>query len=162
MSIPAYWPPIPLDALDESITRRWLLPPVYRRLAEGGDEFLAELRPAVALFLRFSGIDYDADEDAETKLTPLCRTQEILSRYESNLLQLTIGDKGSAMYAAFGAPYAHEDDVVRAVSVALELQELANRLSYITAVQIGICQGRARTGAYGGTTRRTYGVLGMR
>lgn len=161
MSIPAYWPPIPLDALDESITRRWLLPPIYRRLVEGGDEFLAELRPAVALFLRFSGIDYDADEDAETKLdTFVQNVQDILSRYESNLLQLTIGDKGSAMYAAFGAPYAHEDDVVRAVSVALELQELANRLSYITAVQIGICQGRARTGAYGGTMRRTYGVLG--
>jgi adenylate cyclase len=161
MSIPAYWPAIPPDALDESITRRWLLPPVYRRLVEGGDEFLAELRPAVALFLRFSGIDYDADEDAETKLdTFVQNVQEILSRYDSNLLQLTIGDKGSAMYAAFGAPYAHEDDVVRAVSVALELQELANRLSYITAVQIGICQGRARTGAYGGTTRRTYGVLG--
>lgn len=161
MSIPAYWPSIPPDALDESITRRWLLPPVYRRLVEGGDEFLAELRPAVALFLRFSGIDYDADEDAETKLdTFVQNVQEILSRYDSNLLQLTIGDKGSAMYAAFGAPYAHEDDVVRAVSVALELQELANRLTYITAVQIGICQGRARTGAYGGTTRRTYGVLG--
>ena len=50
MSIPAYWPPIPADALDEQITRRWLLPPVYRRLKEGGGEFLAELRPAVALF----------------------------------------------------------------------------------------------------------------
>jgi adenylate cyclase len=161
MEIPTYWPPIPADALDETITRRWLLPPVYRRLADGGDEFLAELRPAVALFLRFSGIDYDADEDAEIKLdTFVQNVQEILSRYESNLLQLTIGDKGSAMYAAFGAPYAHEDDAIRAVSVALELQELAERLPYISSVQIGICGGRSRTGAYGGTTRRTYGVLG--
>ncbi len=161
MSIPAYWPPIPPDSLDEAITRRWLLPPVYRRLAEGGGEFLAELRPAVALFLRFSGIDYDEDEDAETKLdTFVQNVQEILSSYESNLLQLTIGDKGSAMYAAFGAPQAHEDDAIRAISVALELRELADRLPYIAAVQIGICQGRMRTGAYGGTTRRTYGVLG--
>jgi len=86
--------------------------------------------------------------------------QEILSRYESNLLQLTIGDKGSALYAAFGAPFAHEDDVIRAVTVALEFQELAYRLPYISPLQIGICQGRSRTGAYGGTTRRTYGVLG--
>ena len=161
MSIPAYWPPIPADALEEAITRRWLLPPVYHRLIEGGGEFLAELRPAVALFLRFSGIDYDADEAAESKLDSFVQmVQEILTRYDSNLLQLTIGDKGSTMYAAFGAPNAHEDDAVRAVSAALELQELANRLSYISPVQIGICQGRLRTGAYGGTMRRTYGVLG--
>lgn len=161
MSIPAYWPAIPPDALSEEITRRWLLPPVYKRLVEGGGEFLAELRPAVALFVRFSGIDYDDDEEAETKLDAFVQSvQEILSRYDSNLLQLTIGDKGSSLYAAFGAPFAHEDDVIRAVSAALELQELAGRLSYISPLQIGICQGRARTGAYGGTTRRTYGVLG--
>ncbi len=161
MSIPAYWPPVPQDALDEAITRRWLLPPVYKRLVEGGGEFLAELRPAVALFVRFSGIDYDDDEEAETKLdTFVQNVQEILSRYDSNLLQLTIGDKGSSLYAAFGAPYAHEDDAVRAVNVALELQELAGRLPYISPLQIGICQGRLRTGAYGGTMRRTYGALG--
>ncbi|VAW31030.1 Adenylate cyclase / Guanylate cyclase, partial [hydrothermal vent metagenome] len=161
MSIPAYWPPIPTDALDEATTRRWLLSPVYRRLEKGGGEFLAELRPAVALFLRFSGIDYDADKDAETKLdTFVQNVQEILSGYESNLLQLTIGDKGSFLYAAFGAPQAHEDDAIRALSAALEMQEMADKLPYISGIQIGICQGRSRTGAYGGTMRRTYGVLG--
>ena len=161
MSIPAYWPSIPADAFDEAITRRWLLPPVYRHLAEGGGEFLAELRPAVALFLRFSGIDYDSDVAAETKLDNFVQNvQEILSRYDSNLFQLTIGDKGSSMYAAFGAPAAHEDDAIRAVSAALELQALTEQLPYISAIQIGICQGRMRTGAYGGTMRRTYGVLG--
>ncbi|WP_420642748.1 tetratricopeptide repeat protein [Candidatus Leptofilum sp.] len=161
MSVPAYWPNIPQDALDEAITRRWLLPPVYKRLVEGGGEFLAELRPAVALFVNFSGIDYDDDDEAEAKLdTFIQNVQEILSRYDSNLLQLTIGDKGSTLYAAFGAPFAHEDDAIRAISAGLELQELANRLPYISPLQIGICQGRMRTGAYGGTMRRTYGVLG--
>ncbi|WP_420630802.1 tetratricopeptide repeat protein [Candidatus Leptofilum sp.] len=161
MSIPAYWPTIPQDALDEAVTRRWLLPPVYKRLVEGGGEFLAELRPAVAMFVSFAGIDYDDDEEAETKLdTFIQNVQEILSRYDSNLLQLTIGDKGSTLYAAFGAPFAHEDDAIRAISAGLELQELANRLPYISPLQIGICQGRLRTGAYGGTMRRTYGVLG--
>ena len=33
-------------------------------------------------------------------------------------------------------------------------------LDFIRAVQIGISQGTMRTGAYGGATRRTYGVLG--
>ncbi|MCA9974386.1 MAG: AAA family ATPase, partial [Anaerolineales bacterium] len=69
-------------------------------------------------------------------------------------------DKGSYLYAVFGAPLAHEDDTIRAVSAALELRDLSQTLSFITDIQIGISQGRLRTGAYGGTTRRTYGVLG--
>ncbi len=49
---------------------------------------------------------------------------------------------------------------MRAVSAAADLQALAAGLDYMQTVQIGITQGRMRTGAYGSTTRRTYGVLG--
>ena len=41
------------------------------------------------------------------------RVQAILGRYEGNLIQLAMGDKGSYIYAAFGVPQAHEDDVIR-------------------------------------------------
>ena len=160
-TIPPFWRKIPADALPNEMTRQWLLPAVYQRLNSGRGEFLAELRPSVALFLRFDGIDYDNDPEAGEKLDEFaCHVQEILAQYDSNLLQLTIGDKGSSLYAAFGAPNAHEDDAVRAVSAALEMQDLQNVLPYIQKVQIGISQGRMRTGAYGGTMRRTYGVLG--
>ncbi len=84
--------------------------------------------------------------------------QSVLVPYESYILQLTIGDKGSYFYTSFGAPVAHGDDVVRAALAALELREL--RVSGVSELQVGIAQGRARTGAYGGVTRRTYGVLG--
>lgn len=160
-TIPPFWRKIPADALPNEMTRQWLLPAVYQRLNSGRGEFLAELRPSVALFLRFHGIDYDNDPEAGEKLDEFTRhVQEILAQYDSNLLQLTVGDKGSSLYAAFGAPNAHEDDAIRAVSAALDLQDLQNILPYIQKVQIGISQGRMRTGAYGGTTRRTYGVLG--
>jgi predicted ATPase/class 3 adenylate cyclase len=149
------------ETLSEDQIRPWLLPPVYERLSAGKGEFLAELRPAVALFLSFTGIDYDEDEAAETKLETYVRwVQNILIRYDAYLLQLTIGDKGSYLYAAFGAPVAHEDDAVRAVSVALELQKPPADLGFIENIKIGISQGQMRTGAYGGTMRRTYGVLG--
>ncbi|MBC8075757.1 MAG: tetratricopeptide repeat protein, partial [Chloroflexales bacterium] len=139
--------------------RPWLLPPVYERLGSGQGEFLTELRPTVALFLRFSGIDYDGDEDAQRKLDVFVgQVQHVLARYDSFLVQLTVGDKGSYLYAAFGAPLAHEDDAVRAISAALELRQL--NLEFVGGLQIGISQGRTRTGAYGGVTRRTYGVLG--
>ncbi|KAA3664885.1 MAG: hypothetical protein DWQ04_03420, partial [Chloroflexi bacterium] len=155
------WPELPPDSIPEDEVRTWLLPAIYERLRSGRGEFLAELRPAVALFLRFSGIDYDQDSDAAYKLDKFIQgVQTILAKYESNLLQLTIGDKGSNLYAAFGAPLAHEDDAIRAVSAALELSDFSEQLDFINAVEIGISRGRLRTGAYGGSMRRTYGVLG--
>jgi class 3 adenylate cyclase len=155
------WPDLPPDALTEKQVRPWLLPPVYERLKAGQGQFLSELRPAVALFLRFGGIDYDQDEEAGPKLDKYIRwVQAVLTSYDGNLIQLTIGDKGNYLYAAFGAPVAHEDDAVRAVSAALELREAPTELSFVSKVQIGISQGRMHTGPYGGSKRRTYGVLG--
>ncbi len=155
----APWPPLPDGALGEAAYRPWLLPPVFERLRAGMGAFLTELRPIVALFLRFGGIDYDGDPLAQEKLDSfILWVQRILRGYEGYILQLTIGDKGSFLYAAFGAPVAHEDDPVRAVMAALELRD--PRLPFLDPVRIGLSQGRARTGAYGGVTRRTYGVLG--
>jgi adenylate cyclase len=158
---PTPWPPLPANSLPHEQIRPWLLPPVYRQLQAGQGEFLAELRPAVALFLRFQGIDYDDDPAAPQKLDQLVRQVEaIFVKYEGNLLQLTIGDKGSFLYGAFGAPIAHEDDVDRTAAAALELQALPAQLGFLSPLQIGIAYGRMRTGAYGSPLRRTYGVLG--
>ncbi|MFN8454790.1 MAG: tetratricopeptide repeat protein, partial [Anaerolineae bacterium] len=157
---PQPWPKQKSD-LNEEQVRPWLLPPIYERLQTGSDELLGELRPAAILFLSFNGIDYDDDEMAGDKLDAYIRwAQTILARYEGYLLQLTVGDKGSYLYSAFGAPTAHEDDAARAVSAALELRALPDSLSFIENVQIGISQGQIYTGAYGGKMRRTYGVMG--
>ncbi|HSH80834.1 MAG TPA: tetratricopeptide repeat protein [Herpetosiphonaceae bacterium] len=158
---PSPWPALALDALPDAQVSPWLLPPVYERLRSGMGEFLTELRPAVPLFMRFGGIDYDEDENAGEQLDAFIRwVQGILERYGGYLIQLTIGDKGSFLYTAFGAPLAHDNDAARAAAAALELRALPPELGFIRNVQIGISQGRVRTGAYGGTTRRTYGVLG--
>jgi predicted ATPase/class 3 adenylate cyclase len=155
------WPALLPDALTEAQVRPWLLPPVYERLQASKGEFLAELRPAVVLFLSFGGIDYDGDEVAGEKLDAYIRwVQTVLARYEGYLLQLTVGDKGSYLYTAFGAPTAHEDDALRAASAALELRTPPSTLNFITNLQIGISQGQIYTGAYGGTMRRTYGLMG--
>lgn len=155
------WPPLTDDDLSEEQRQAWLLPPVYDRLQSGRGEFLAELRPAAALFMRFTGIDYDNDPHAAEKLDIFMRrVQQIIGHQEGSLLQLTIGDKGSYMYAAFGAPAAHEDDVDRALSAALALRTLPDQFDYIEPMQMGVTYGRMRVGAYGGTKRRTYGVLG--
>lgn len=157
---PRPWSELAEDSLTEAQKRPWLLPAVYARI-QSGQEFLAELRPATALFMRFAGIDYEGDEEATSKLDRFIREVEtLLARFEGSLIQLTIGDKGSYLYAAFGAPNAHEDDSARAAACALELQALAHRLPFLDPLRIGITTGRMRVGAYGSSTRRTYGVLG--
>ncbi len=147
--------------LAEAQIRPWLLPPIFERLHAGQGNFLAEIRPAVALFLKFGGLNYDEDNEAGQKLDRYIQwVQRTLARYEGYLIQLTVGDKGSYLYAAFGAPVAHDDDPARAVAAALELRSPPPELDFIGPVQIGLSQGRMRAGAYGSPARQTYGVLG--
>jgi adenylate cyclase len=156
---PDPWPALEADAISDDLIRPWLLPPVYDRLMSGMGEFLTELRPTVALFMSFSGIDYDGDAEAESKLNAYVQAvQRILARYHSYMIQLTIGDKGSNFYVSFGAPLAHEDDGIRAIAAALDLRDL--QMDFIGEVQIGVSQGLTRTGACGGMYRRTYSTIG--
>jgi len=158
---PPQLPELDVQKLNEEEVRTWLLRPVYRRLNRGMGDFLAEIRPTVAVFVRFSGIDYDGDDAAGEKLDALIRAmQVIVDRYEGTLLDLNIGDKGSYLYINFGAPLAHENNTTRAASAALELRDLPQQLPFLEHVQIGISSGRMRAGAYGGKAHRTYGVLG--
>lgn len=153
------WDSLPPGALSDEIVRPFLIPAVYDSIRSGQGDFLAELRPAVALFLHFGGIDYDHDEGAGARLDAFVReVQGILAEYDGNLIQLIMGDKGSYIYAAFGAPHAHEDDAVRAISAAYRLRTAG--AGQVSGVKIGVAQGIMRTGAYGGQTRRTYDVLG--
>lgn len=157
---PCPHPPLMELELPEEEARRWTLPPVYSRLKIGA-KFLAELRPTVALFLKFTGIDYDSDEEAGRKLDAYVRwLQATVQKQEGFLIQVTIGDKGSYVYFSFGAPVAHDDDSVRAVAAALDLLQLPQELDFIADNQIGISRGRVWVGECGSSFRHTYGVMG--
>jgi class 3 adenylate cyclase/predicted ATPase len=158
---PLPWPEVDISRVDETTIRPWLLPPIYERLKAGVGEFLTELRPGVIFFLRFEGIDYENDPQAGEKLDTFVRQVQVaLRRYDGWLLQLTIGDKGSYLYGVFGTIVAHEDDDWRAASTMLALRRLSIESDIVRPVQIGISHGTLRAGAYGGSTRRTYGALG--
>jgi adenylate cyclase len=158
------WPQLADDAIPEHDLASWVLPGVYERLRQGLGAFLADFRPAAALFLSFHGIDYDDDDGAGAKLDRFVRwVQARIAAYEGSLIQLTIGDKGSSyLYASFGAPIAHDDDAARAVAVALEIQSLAPGLEFVRDLRIGVTHGQMYAGAYGSASRRTYGVLGAK
>ena len=155
------WASLPAQGITAEQARAWILPPIIERLREGQADYLAELRPATPLFLKFDGIDYDNDPQAGQKLDLFIQwVQNVLARYEAYILQVTVGDKGSYLYTAFGAPLAHDDDSARAVAAGLELSTPPPALRFIHTIQIGISQGRMRAGAYGADESRTYGVLG--
>ena len=154
-------PPLEIETIPEESLRPWLLPAVYQRERSGTISFLTELRPAVPLFVNFSGIDYDNDDRAQEKLNAfVAQLQRVISKYAAVLLQLIIGDKGSYGYAVFGAFTAHEDDAQRAVYAALEIKQTPKLLTYIQPLQTGISLGTLRVGAYGNATRQTYAALG--
>jgi class 3 adenylate cyclase/tetratricopeptide (TPR) repeat protein len=157
---PQPWSALAPDAFAADALRPWLLPTIFDRIQKGYGEFLSELRPAVALFLRFGGHDYEADPQVGARLDAWIRfVQQVLARYDGTLIQLTVGDKGSYLYAAFGAPITHADDAGRAAAAALDLIRPPADLG-IEPVQIGISAGRMRTGSYGAHGSRTYGALG--
>ncbi|MEZ5275248.1 MAG: tetratricopeptide repeat protein [Opitutaceae bacterium] len=162
-------PPIPSSRTDRDrgrlgveTLRPWLIQEVFQRIVSAQGEFLTELRPAASVFVRFTGIQFEADPAAPEKLDAYVRwMQAIIERLGGTLVQLTIGDKGSFAYFAFGAPTAHEDDTARALMAALEVRDSPPHLREIVGdVQVGVTRGTMRTGAYGGLSRRTYGVLG--
>ncbi|HEY7179531.1 MAG TPA: tetratricopeptide repeat protein [Gaiella sp.] len=147
------------EPLDDDVVAKWLLPPVYERMRTGRGELLAELRPAIPVFVRFGGIDFDA-EDAVARLDDfVMQAQRVFADQGGNLLQLTVGDKGAYLYGVFGSPVAHEDDAVRAMNTALALRDLES-LTAATGIQIGVAQGRLRSGTYGHDLRRTFVCLG--
>ncbi|HAV76749.1 MAG TPA: hypothetical protein DCX53_05275 [Anaerolineae bacterium] len=128
---------------------------IYERETSGQGGFLAEFRPCVALFIRFTGIDYDSDS-AESELDSFIRSIQLTaSRYDGTLMDITIGDKGSYAYINFGVLSTHEDDPRRAVKSALEIRNKTE-----LQLQMGITRGLMLAGAYGGETRMTFNAVG--
>lgn len=148
-----------LSKMDSALVRPYIIPAVFERETTGQGAFLTEFRPCAVLFVRFSGIDYDAERAQEELDAFVRRAQEIVARSEGTILQLTIGDKGSYLLINLGALSAHEDDVRRAIKIALELRENPG-LPPGAALYIGLAQGVMCVGAYGGPRRRTYGAQG--
>jgi class 3 adenylate cyclase/tetratricopeptide (TPR) repeat protein len=155
---PMPWRSGAAPALD--LLRRWAPRDVAERILLGHGEFVTELRQTVALFIGFEGIDYDADR-AQEKLDGFVRwVQHVLGRFDALLVDVTVGDKGTYLYASFGAQAAHEDDAARAAAAALELRVSPPELDFVKSVRIGISRGTMRAGTVGGGSRRAYAVLG--
>ncbi len=155
---PQPWPK--LSTLSKEQCRAWLLPSIFERLNTGQGAFLTELRRGVACFIKYSLHTYKNELPLDELDAFICQIQHIAQSYGGNVLQLTFGDKGNIIFLGFGAPISHEDDVDRALNMALEIRKLSRSFSQIKELMFGISQGQLRTGYYGGKNRNTYTFLG--
>ncbi len=142
---------------DDDTVRPW----VGWQVRERADTALTELRPTVALFVRFAPFDLDGDPAAATDLDRFVRwVQHVIAPGDGNLIQVTVGDKSSYLYISFGAPRSHEDLAARAATAALALASPPDDLRMVEPLQIGSAHGMSRVGAYGSRESMTYGALG--
>lgn len=132
---------------------------VTARLAAGQSAWVSELRSVSVLFLRLPGLDDISADTLEQAQQLVSAVQEALYEYEGSVNKLGVDDKGAALVAAFGLPpVAHEDDPVRAVQAALEIQARLQWRGLRPA--LGLATGRAFCGSVGSSRRREYTIIG--
>ncbi len=133
---------------------------VFSRLAANQTGYLSELRLVSVLFVQLPAVDASAAAAMLNAIQTLAATvQTTLQRFEGTLNKVSVDDKGAAIVAAFGLPpYAHEDDALRAVLAALDIQQHLRDQGL--PVAIGVATGRAFCGIIGGAARREYTLIG--
>lgn len=83
------------------------------------------------------------------------QARDAIQRYDGIVNKIGLGPQGPYLMALFGAPRAHEDDPLRAVLAALELQAGSE-----LPLRIGINTGFVFAGDVGTGERREYTVMG--
>ena len=147
------WPDV---LLDPAIAADW----VDSQLRHRPSASLTELRPTSAMFVSFGEI-LSPHNGGFDRLDPFVRrVQHIAAGQGGSVLQITMGDKGGYLYIAFGAPTAHEHVAARAAVAALEVCGPTVDLGSVGSLTCGLTLGLSRTGAYGGPSCWTYGVVG--
>ncbi len=154
-------PAQPLEARDpmqvsEDELRAYVPQAVRLRATDAEDEWLAELRRVTTLFIRLPRFATDRPGQVQTDLRLVNAS---VSRYKGMLARVSVDEKGPVVLAAFGLPpQAHEDDAVRAVRTALEIEAALREQGECTYV--GITTGRVFCGPVGNDRRREYTMVG--
>ena len=123
--------------------------------------WLAELRRVTVIFVNLTSLTYDPSQeiDLEAINEMLCSMQKIVYRYEGMIRQFIVDDKGTVLIAAFGVPpFGHEDDPVRGIKAAWEIQS-ALQASNVTS-SIGVTTGKVFCGSVGSSKRQEYAMVG--
>ena len=133
--------------------------PVRERLASGQAHWINELRQVTVSFVNLPDWNTRAPDVLERTQAVVGALQDILCRYGAGLDKVTVDEKGVLLVAVLGvAPFAHEDDALRAVRAAQEMQAVLRSLGLRHG--IGVATGRVFCGEVGGVQRREYTLYG--
>lgn len=140
-----------------------------RRIMRGGDHIVGERRYVTVLFadlVGFTRLSSQLDAEEAFSLINACfqRLTAHILKY-GGIIDKFIGD---GLMALFGAPIAQEDDPVRAVQAALDMQaemqvfshEMQPRLGVPLQLHIGIDSGEVVAGSVGVDGQLSYTVIG--
>ncbi|MFK7957975.1 MAG: adenylate/guanylate cyclase domain-containing protein [Lysobacterales bacterium] len=147
-----------MDQVEKTL-RRFVPGAVLGFLETGARDWLGVLRNMTVLFIGLKDYEFTGAR-AISQFHELVRdVQGALYRFEGSLNKVAVDDKGALIMALFGAPpLAHEDDTVRGLKAALEIQALSRRRQQPLA--IGITTGRVFAGPVGSEMRYEYTVMG--
>ena len=109
--------------------RRFLPPPVLRRIDAGQSEWLAEFRQVTSVFVNLPRLNTSAPSARDSLQDVVVKAQQALTRYEGTLTRILDDDKGVTLIASFGLPpFAHEEDPYLAVQAAEEIQSAMTQM----------------------------------
>lgn len=141
----------------EELLIAYIHPAVAKRLVSS--DFVNEHRKITVLFARFDDFDYDHDEQIQAKLQAyLGEIIRLTNYYDSYLMKIDMGDKGSKIIILFGAPITHENDTERALRCALDIRQAS--LAHNVNISMGINSGLVYCGQIGSDRRREYSAVG--
>ncbi len=156
----------------------YLPPEVLNRVVASSGQIMieGEHRLVTVLFANFYGIDPAVEAlgpGRADELTALLNRHftamaQVVGRYGGIVNKVDTYAVGYRIMALFGAPVAHEDDPVRAVRAALEMQEAMGAFAELPTTagtltlrqRIGINTGYVFAGNLGSPRRQEYSVMG--
>ena len=133
----------------------FLHPAIAERVHQGQVGLVDERRTVTVAFVDFSGPAGDPAAQLDRLQRFVAAAVRGIDRWGGHLLQVDLGDKGSLLVVAFGAPVRHEHQEERALRCCAELLALPDG-----AVRAGVTTGRAWCGEVGAAARREYAVVG--
>ena len=152
-----------LNPTAQTMLERYIPAAVLPYLKADYSEWVAEIRPVTVIFMHLPSFGTSIRHPYNRTLP---RAQEIMQalqtalyRYEGSINKLNVDDKGITLVAALGlSPLAHEDDPVRGLQAAVEMQMAA--WSYGRPSAVGVTTGLLFCGPVGHPQRREYTMVG--
>src|SRR6266536_3430757 len=133
----------------------FLHPAIAERIRRGQAGLVNEHRTVTMAFIGFPDLVSDHPGAVDRLQRYVATAVRVIDRWGGHLRQVNIGDKGSLLVVAFGAPVGHEDHEEQAVRCCVELLGLPGG-----PFRAGVTTGCVWCGEVGSDARREYAIVG--